>query len=364
MLVGVTPTPFDTFGIQPAFARGGGNSGGGNSGDSHGNSGGSHGNSGGSHGNSGGNSGSGGGGSGNSNAKSGGSNSHAGTAPGQNKSSGNTATSNANAPVKANAVTTPSTLNGNSGKEKKLHALLGGLNSAGRSVTALLNSNDPRMVALVQYATDLANTQYSLEQAVTVANAALADAVAAQTMAQSTYDAALTAFNTAVTDSVLTSYDGKYAYTDPASTTYDALAAHLTDLGTVDTSSMDATTFAYSDEVTALTTLVKGPEASTLQTATTDLAAANGDVTNATDNLTAAQSNYNTAASTNFQVDGTSTSLDSLNAAILAAANPNFEWKYGTPTDEMVQWVGDALGVGPSTGVVDTIYNDLATTSP
>ncbi len=283
LLVNSAPFPFVTIAVQPAFAQGGGggnggggnngggNGGGGNSDSSHGNSGGSPGNSDSSHGNSGGSPGNSGGSHGNSGGgNSGGGNSahtnsnaasgsgKASSAPGQNKSSGNTVNSgNANT-VKVNAVATPSTLNGNSGNEKNLHALLGGLNSAGRNINGLLKSNDPRMAPLVQYATAVANTQYSLQQAVADANAALTDALTAQTTAQSTYDTALSAFDTVVAGDqalVLVRHDLRLHPT-LANTTYDALAAHLHRLTTnVDpTPSVDPALTAYNTEVAALTT--------------------------------------------------------------------------------------------------------------
>jgi len=341
LLASVAPSSFDPFGSQPAFARGNGGGGGG----SHGNSGGSGGNSG-NH--------------GNSNSSSGGSNSHASTAPGQNKSGGNSASGNGNSgdgAVDTAGITTPSTTNGKSGKEKNVRAQAGGLNSLLRDPTALLKSKDKRLLALVQYASDLATTQYDLEQAVAKAQATLTQALADQTTAETDYyntlSDALTAMN-----ATLTSYDSSYDYSNPTNTTLDALNQHLQDLtDNPITDTSDPNYDAYMAEVGLLTSLTGD---TTLQDAATAWDTANTDVSTAQTDLNSAQTTYSTAASTDFQIDGTSTSLDSLDAAILAGANPNFATKYGTPTDELVQWVENALGVGSSTGVVDTIYGDLS----
>lgn len=311
----------------------------------HGNSGNAGGNSG-NHGNAGGNSGN----NGNS-----GKNGNAGNANG--KSSVSTQS--------ASIATSPSTANGKSGKQKNLHALLGGLNSLKRNPDALLNSNDPRMKALVQYATDLANTQFDLEQALAAANAAVTDAQTALTTAQGTYDTALADFNTAVGAAGLTSYDttSPYDYTNQDNTTYDALTQHLADLqASPVTDPTDPNYDAYTAEVQSLQTLLGGAEATALNTATTDLATADTNLTTAQGVQATAQTNYDSAASTDFQIDGTATSLASLDAAILAGANPNFSWKYGDITPEMQQWIEDTLGVGSSTGVVDTIYSGLTPT--
>lgn len=188
-------------------------------------------------------------------------------------------------------------------KEKNLNAMLAGLNSLHRNPNALLHSRDPRMVGIVNYAKAVVTYETSLTSAITDAQASLMDAQAAI----DTLNAQLATLQAAPVDET----------TDPDG--YADWQAQIEAINTQITAAQD-----------------------TLQTAQ--------------DDVTVAETAYANAQAADFQ-DSPVTDETALTAAIIAAANRNRVTQYGAgyPTPQMITWVENAIGVGSSTGIIDTL---------
>jgi hypothetical protein len=191
------------------------------------------------------------------------------------------------------------------GREKNLHARLGGLNSLNRNYQAYLNARDPKFAAVQAYVLAAANSELTA--------AALAEAAAALELAREEFDALVSAIEP--------HDDFSYA-TD---LTAADLEARLTELDS------DAAT-ALEGEIEALAAALESPEFGALtetQQAVADLEA------------TLAEQE---AATTD----------EALQEALQLGANPNRE-----VDEEMVDWAKDVLGVGDTYGKIDQVREAL-----
>jgi hypothetical protein len=199
------------------------------------------------------------------------------------------------------------------GREKNLHARLGGLNSLNRNYQAYLNARDPKFAAVQAYVLAAANSELTA--------AALAEAAAALELAREEFDALVSAIEP--------HDDFSYA-TD---LTAADLEARLAELQAIDPTELDSdAAAALEGEIEALAAALESPEFGALtetQQAVADLEA------------TLAEQE---AATTD----------EALQEALQLGANPNRE-----VDEEMVDWAKDVLGVGDTYGKIDQVREAL-----